>query len=90
MFLNKKTIKVYPQYSPSTLKFKRPLRFDFMILYRNKKILIEKDGEQHFNSQNYFSKKTCFKSMMCRRFIKIVLRDQKLHFNQNLISGRYT
>lgn len=55
-------IKYIPQYSFQDLKgTTRPLRFDFAIFQEDKlKILIEYQGEQHYNNLAYFNKRDDF------------------------------
>lgn len=55
--LEKNEIKFQKQFSFFDLKDKGKLRFDFSIFLNNKQILLEYDGEQHYDSTNiYFSK----------------------------------
>lgn len=49
-------IKHFNQFSIDSLRSKKnvQLRFDFLVLFNNKKILVELDGEQHYRPINYF------------------------------------
>lgn len=55
-FLIENNIKFKKEYTFDDLKYKRKLRFDFAIFYKEKlKLLIEFQGEQHFNDNDFFS-----------------------------------
>lgn len=49
-------IKHFNQFAIDSLKSKNggQLRFDFLVLFNNKKILVELDGEQHYRAVDYF------------------------------------
>lgn len=49
-------IKHFSQFSIDSLRSKNnvQLRFDFLVLFDNKKILVELDGEQHYHPIDYF------------------------------------
>lgn len=49
-------IKHFNQFSIDSLRSKKnvQLRFDFLVLFNNKKILVELDGEQHYRPIDYF------------------------------------
>lgn len=72
--LNKLNIDYISQFGFNNLKYKQKLRFDFMIIIKNKIALIEYDGIQHFEPINFTGKKN--KEELLKQFEIIKLRDK--------------
>lgn len=70
--LNHYKIKFIPQYKFDDCIYKDKLKFDFAVFnYKNElALLIEYDGEQHFNPVNHFGGETKFKIVQIRDMIK--------------------
>lgn len=71
-YCKSKNLNYYPQYTIPKCKYKKPLKFDMAILNNDNKLvgLIEYQGEQHYNSINYFGGEEKFKINKLRDSIK--------------------
>lgn len=70
-FLESKAVDFIPQYKFKDCRYKRPLAFDFYL--PNKNILIEYDGELHYEIHRYIQKKDAIRKLeeqKLRDFIK--------------------